>query len=165
MGCDDTWPFILVNADTHPWQRLPGALEFCSSYEKIFGQNFWDLDITNIYCAGIHTCHSISRICVASCHIWEYLYILNQYTVLLQSVKNTDSGKHQTRHLIKISRKPTYFCSWWLLPHKLLFAKKASDEMLNDATIHRSNSPYTSQQLHLDHKHGCSDFQIYMNYW
>ena len=160
MRRDYTRSFIIAKV-----QMLILGADFLTHYDLAVHMNFRTLsdNTTNIKTTGTRTHHNTTAISVATYHSREYLDILNQYSDLLQPMKYTGSNTHQTKHYIRTSGQPAYFCPRRLPPHKLQFAKKEFDQMLHDGIIQPSDSPYASP-LHLVPKPGSTDFRICVDY-
>ncbi|CAE1321593.1 unnamed protein product [Acanthosepion pharaonis] len=95
--------------------------------------------------------HNTTGISVTTCHGREYIEILNRYSDLIQPLAGTGPARHQTQHHIKTSGQPTFSHPRRLPPHKLEYAQKEFNNMLQDGFIRPSDSPYASP-LHLDYQ-------------
>ena len=156
---DYTGLFILANVKT----PFIGA-DFRAHYDLARHMNSRTLsnNTTNISVTGIRTHHN-TGISVETCHSREYLDTLNQYSDLVQPIKNTGSNQHQTQHHIRTSEQLVYSHPRRLPPHKLQFARKAFDQMLREGIIRPSGSPYASV-LHMVPNPGGTDFRICVGY-
>ncbi|CAE1296638.1 unnamed protein product [Acanthosepion pharaonis] len=145
MRRDFTWTFTQADVKT----PILGA-DFLAHYDLAVHMNTRTLsdNTTNIAVKGTLSRHNTTGISVTTCHGREYIEILNRYSDLIQPLAGTGPARHQTQHHIKTSGQPTFSHPRRLPPHKLEYAQKEFNNMLQDGFIRPSDSPYASP-LHL----------------
>ncbi|CAE1251577.1 unnamed protein product [Acanthosepion pharaonis] len=148
MRRDFTWTFTQADVKT----PILGA-DFLAHYDLAVHMNTRTLsdNTTNIAVKGTLSRHNTTGISVTTCHGREYIEILNRYSDLIQPLAGTGPARHQTQHHIKTSGQPTFSHPRRLPPHKLEYAQKEFNNMLQDGFIRPSDSPYASP-LHLDYQ-------------
>lgn len=160
MRRDFTWTFTQADVKT----PILGA-DFLAHYDLAVHMNTRTLsdNTTNISVKGTLSRHNTTGISVTTCHGREYVEILNRYPDIIQPLAGTGPAKHQTQHHIKTSGQPTFSHPRRLPPHKLEYARKEFNNMLEGGFIRPSDSPYASP-LHLVPKPGSTDFRICVDY-